>query len=388
MLTTYRADWVFTGVGEPIRNGVLIEAAGKVVECVAWQGHQVDVDLGQSLIIPGLVNAHTHLDLGALRGMLPPPARFTDWLVQVIAYRRQANAQEWTAAIEDGIKESVRHGTTWLGDISFNDQSLDPLNAAGLDGLVFRELIGMSHERVELALSLADDWVNEDTESDWRALSPHAPYTVSEPLLTLLHMHFHSTPMAMHVAETREELQLLNDKSGPFRDFLQNMGVWHPDQLFASIDDVLNLLNDLDQAYIIHGNYLTREQWQRFNTSTTVVYCPRTHAYFGHEPHPYLQMLDDGVNVALGTDSLASNPDLSILNECRFLWQRDRAKLDGPALMAMATNNGQTSLLPKESASLVVVPHDASSTNPWELLWKGPAPPSGVYIQGKQVHPA
>lgn len=384
MPTTYRADWVFTGVGEPIRNGVLIEEAGKVVECVPWQGHQVDVELGQSLIIPGLVNAHTHLDLGALRGKLAPPARFTDWLMQVIAYRRQAHLQEWTNAVDEGIKESLQHGTTWLGDISFNGQSLDAFSAAGLEGLVFRELIGMSHERVELALSLADDWVNDDIDADRRGLSPHAPYTVSEPLLTMLHSNFHSTPMAMHVAETREELQLINEKAGPFRDFLQNMGVWHPDQLFGSIDDVLNLLNDLDQAYIIHGNYLVREQWQRFNTSTTVVYCPRTHAYFGHENHPYLQMLDDGVNVALGTDSLASNPDLSILNECRFLWKRDRAKLDGPTLMMMATNNGQTSLFPKETASFVVVPNDGNS-EPWEMLWNGSALPSAVYIQGKLI---
>jgi aminodeoxyfutalosine deaminase len=386
MATTYRADWVFTGVGEPIRNGVLIENAGTIVKCVPWHGHQVDVDLGQSLIIPGLVNAHTHLDLGALRGKLPSPACFTDWLVQVIAYRRKANIQEWTTAVDEGIQESLRHGTIWLGDISFNGQSLDPMKSAGLVGLVFRELIGMSHERVELALSLVDNWVNEDKEVDSRGLSPHAPYTVSEPLLTLLHSHYHSTPMAMHVAETQEELQLLNEKAGPFKDFLQSMGVWHPDQLFDSIDDVLNLLNDLEQAYLIHGNYLAREQWQRFNTSTTVVYCPRTHAYFGHENHPYLLMLDDGVNVALGTDSLASNPDLSILNECRFLWQRDRAKLDGPTLMIMATNNGQTSLLPKDTASFVVLPHDESSPDPWELLWNGTAQPSAVYILGKLVH--
>lgn len=385
MPTTYRADWLFTGIGEPIKNGILSEEAGKIVECVPWHGHQVDVDLGQSLIIPGLVNAHTHLDLGALRGKLPPPACFTDWLVQVIAYRRQANVQEWTTAIDEGIKESLRHGTTWLGDISFNGQSLDGISVAGLEGLVFRELIGMSHERVELALSLADDWVYGDIDPLHRGLSPHAPYTVSEPLLTMLHSSFHSTPMAMHVAETREELQLLNEKSGPFRDFLQSLGVWHPDQLFGNIDDVLNLLNDFDQAYLIHGNYLVREQWQRFNTTTTVVYCPRTHAYFGHDPHPYLQMLHDGVNVALGTDSLGSNPDLSILNECRFLWQRDRTKLNGATLMTMATNNHQTSLLPKEQATLLVLPHDRNNGDPWELLWNGSAQPSAVYIRGKLI---
>jgi len=386
MPTTYRADWVFTGVGEPIKDGVLVEQDGMLVECAPWQHHKIDIDLGQSLIIPGLVNAHTHLDLGALRGKLPPPAQFTDWLVQVVAYRRKANVQEWTVAIDEGIKESLRHGTLWLGDISFNGQSLDVLNSSGLDCLVFRELIGMSHERVELALTLADDWINNDSEAECRGLSPHAPYTVSEPLLTLLHGQFHDIPMAMHVAETREELQLLNDKAGPFRDFLQSLGVWHPDQFFVSMDDVITLLSDLDHAYLIHGNYLTREQWQRLSPRTTVVYCPRTHAYFSHDPHPYLAMLADGVNVALGTDSLASNPDLSILNECRFLWQRDRAKLDGPTLMKLATHAGKTALGPKKPASFVVLPHDGQSSDPWELLWNGTAPPSAVNIRGKRAN--
>ncbi len=386
MPTTYRADWVFSGIGEPIKDGVLEVAQGKVVSVSPWNGQKINVELGQSLIIPGLVNAHTHLDLGALRGKLPPPAQFTDWLVSVIGYRRKANVQEWTAAIDEGILESLRHGTTWLGDISFNGQSLDALSSSGLECLVFRELIGMSQERVELALTLADDWVNDDTDADCRGLSPHAPYTVSEPLLNLLHTNFHDVPMAMHIAETREELQLLNDKAGPFRDFLQSLGVWYPDLLFGSIDDVINLLDDLDRAYLIHGNYLTREQWQRLSSTTTVVYCPRTHAYFGHERHPYLQMLRDGVPVALGTDSLASNPDLSILNEARFLWQRDRSELSGPLLMDLATDSAESPLLPECSADFVVIPHQTESHDPWELLWNGSAQPSAVYLSGQKVN--
>lgn len=383
MPTTFRADWLFTGVGNPIQNGVLVQEAGHILECCPWQGHQVDVDLGQSLIIPGMVNAHTHLDLGALRGKLPAPSSFTDWLLQVVAYRRQANMQEWAAAIDEGIRESLRHGTVWLGDISFNGQSLDALSQTSFTYLVFRELIGMSHQRVDLALELADEWINDDFEPAVKGLSPHAPYTVSEPLLNLLHTRFHDVPMAMHVAETREELQLLNEKSGPFRDFLQSLGVWNPDQFFDSIDDVINLLNDFEQAYLIHGNYLQRHQWQQLSPSTTVVYCPRTHAYFGHEPHPYVQMLADGVNVALGTDSLASNPDLSILNECRFLWHRDRSLLSGPTLLNLATHLGKTALRPHQTAHFVVIPHQNEAKDPWELLWSTTHAPSAVYLRGK-----
>lgn len=382
-MTTYRADWVFTGQGEPIKNGTLVEHNGKIVEIRAGKGDKPDVDLGNALIIPGLVNAHTHLDLGALRGQIPPPAHFTDWLQQVISYRRKSSIEEWEAAIRAGINESLREGTLVLGDISFNGQSYDELKTTQMQFLVFREVMGLSEERFNLAMDISNDWISDHPDVATAGLSPHAPYSVSQSLLTALLHRYPLVPVAMHVAESREELQLLSQLQGPFRDFLQNLGVWHPHQLFRSIDEVVSLLNEFVQSCLIHGNYLTREQWQRLSPSTTVVYCPRTHAYFGHEQHPYLQMLSDGVTVALGTDSLASNPDLSILNECRFLWKRDRSYLNGPTLMKLATHTGKTILAPKTPANFVVIPHENRDSDPWELLWAGASSPSAVYLRGK-----
>ena len=95
------------------------------------------------------------------------------------------------------------------------------------------------------------------------------------------------------------------------------------------MDELLQSLRQFKFLTLVHANYLTTEQWQWLNPPLTVVYCPRTHAYFGHDPHPYLEMHADGVQVCLGTDSLASNPDLSILEEARFLWRRDQGKLTG-----------------------------------------------------------
>ena len=382
-MTTYRADWVFTGRGEPIRNGVLRIDRSVIVEIKEWSNDQIDVDLGQSHLIPGLVNAHTHLDLGALRGRLAPPSAFNDWLLQVIDYRRKANDTEWTAAIEAGLQESRRHGTIWLGDISCNGKSLESFQRQQMDGLVFLELIGMKEERVDLAMSLAANWMQDDING--KGLSPHAPYSVSEMLMNELHTVFHAVPMAMHLAETREELQLIQERTGPFREFLQQLGVWQPELLYDSIDDAINLLNDFDRAFLIHGNYLEREQWQRLAPAMTVVYCPRTHAYFGHVQHPYLNMLADGVSVALGTDSLASNPDLSILNECRFLWQRDRGQLTGPMLMNLATNQGATALALGKPAHFVVVPAIGDEL-PWEQLWGGTSVPTAVYLAGNNLN--
>lgn len=385
MPTAYRADWVFTGVGEPIKNGVLVEQAGQILECVPWQGHQIDVDLGQSLVIPGLVNRHVHLDLGGLCGQLPAPKSFTDWLMQVINYRRTSDPVQWDAAIEEGVRESLRAGTLYLSDISVDGRSEAALNNADLSSEICLELIGLSPERAEQAVKKAADWVDSLEVFPLHALSPHAPYTVSHQMLLGLLEIAPDVGISMHVAETREELQLLKDSNGPFKDFLQTLGVWHPENLVGSIDELLEMLDGFDQVNLIHGNYLSQDQWRSLRANFKVVYCPRTHAYFGHEPHPYLQMLADGVNVALGTDSLASNPDLSIINEARFLWQRDRSQLTGPVLLGLATDSAESLLMPHYQADFLVLPQGGESTDPWELLWNGTAQPSAVYTQGKNA---
>jgi len=387
MPTTYRADWVFTGIGEPIKDGVLEVAQGKVVSVSPWNGQKIDVELGQSLLIPGLVNRHVHLDLGGLRGKLPAPKTFTAWLMQVIAYRRTSDPIHWDVAIQNGIRESVRSGTVYLSDISVDGRSETALREYGLNAEVCLELIGLAPERTLQALERATTWITSLEAGPLHALSPHAPYTVSYQMLLGLLEIAPDVSISMHVAETREELQLFKDDSGPFRDFLESMGAWHPENLFGSIDELLEMLQGFDEVNLVHGNYLTQDQWRGLDAQCRIVYCPRTHAYFGHERHPYLQMLRDGVQVALGTDSLASNPDLSILNEARFLWKRDRSQLTGPLLMDLATDSGESPLLPECFADFVVIPHQTDSPDPWELLWNGTAQPSAVYIQGKQVHP-
>jgi len=385
MATTYRADWVFTGNGEPIRNGVLVVAGEEVVEIMPWNGHRVDVDLGQSLLIPGLVNRHVHLDLGGLRGKLSAPKSFPDWLMQVIDFRRSSNPSEWESAIEQGVRESIQAGIVFLSDISVDGKSEQSLRSADLCAEVCLELIGLSSERAKQALEQACSWVTSIDPQPIHALSPHAPYTVSHQLLEGLLDLTPDVSISMHVAETREEIQLLNSDNGPFKEFLQNMGVWHPENLVGSIDELLEFLSGFDEVNLIHGNYLTQDQWRGLEENFRVVYCPRTHAYFGHEPHPYLQMLADGVPLALGTDSLASNPDLSILNEARFLWQRDRAHLTGQHLLTLATDSGESVLLPLGRADFIVIPHDNADSDPWELLWNGTAQPSAIYIQGKVI---
>jgi cytosine/adenosine deaminase-related metal-dependent hydrolase len=169
-------------------------------------------------------------------------------------------------------------------------------------------------------------------------------------------------PVAVHLAETAAEQELLVLRRGPFVPFLQDLDAWAPDGLAEDIGHVLRLLNGRSPTLLVHCNFLPPDDPIPANAS--VVYCPRTHAAFGHPPHPFREFVKRGIRVALGTDSLASNPDLDILAEMRFLHAR-HPDVSGDVVLRMGTLSGaealgwgdQTgSLTPGKSADLVVVP--------------------------------
>src|SRR5262249_13937669 len=151
----------------------------------------------------------------------------------------------------------------------------------------------------------------------------------------------HSLALATHLAESRAELELLQQRRGPFVDFLADLGVWDSEGLVDGPSQILELNGSIENALFIHGNYLNADC--PFPKGATVIYCPGTHAAFGHEPHPFRSLIQRGVRVALGTDSLASNSDLNVFEEVRFLHQRF-PDLPGGLLLRMATLNGAEAL--------------------------------------------
>jgi cytosine/adenosine deaminase-related metal-dependent hydrolase len=196
--------------------------------------------------------------------------------------------------------------------------------------------------------------------------------------------------VAVHLAESAAELELLGHYRGPFVPFLRDLGVWDPEGLAEDPDHVLRLCNGLVPVLVAHGNYLRPDAPIPANAS--VVYCPRTHAAFGHPPHPFRQLLARGVRVALGTDSLASNPDLDLLAEARFVHQRHpdfpsadllrMATLAGAEALGWADEAG--SLEAGKSADLVVVPLPAGdAADPHRLLLESDRPVSRVLYRGR-----
>jgi cytosine/adenosine deaminase-related metal-dependent hydrolase len=391
---TVTARWVFPVSGPPLERGS-VTIAGATIQAVQPHGtRSADVDLGNVALLPGLVNAHTHLDLSGMRGLAPPSPDFTGWLRRVIAHRRGRSPEQIRDDVRSGLAESLRFGTTLLGDVSGDGGSWEMLAEAPVRAVVFREFLGLPADRASGAWERLDRWLASRTATPTcrPGVSPHAPYSVRSSLFFAASTS--AVPVAVHLAETAAEQELLIHRRGPFVPFLRELDVWAPDGLAEDTDHVLRLLHGTWPTLLVHGNYLSPDATIPRNAS--VVYCPRTHAAFGHPPHPFREFLARGVRVALGTDSLASNPDLDLLAEARFL-HHCYLDVPGSVLLRLATLAGAEalgwadetgSLDPGKSADVAVVAlPDEDAADPHLLVLASARPVRAVLCRGRWLHP-
>lgn len=388
---TLTAQWILPVDGPPLPNGHLTIQSGRIVALEPDHRRPATFDFGQAAILPGLVNAHTHLDLSGLGGQVPPGPDFTGWLSRVIQHRREQTPAQMESSIARGLAEAIRFGTTLIGDIAGLGQSWATLSSAPIRAVVFHELLGLSRPRAAQAWAQACAWIGSHraTATCRPGLSPHAPYSVRASL-------FHAAarlataqqvPLAIHLAESRAELELLEHHSGPFRPFLERLGVWDPTGLVRDPKEMVTLPEAGARVIFAHGNYLDVPAPR---SGATLVYCPRTHAAFDHEPYPLERLQARGWQIALGTDSLASNPDLDVLAEARHV-RHAFPHLQGAAILQMATLAGAQalgwatetgSLTPGKSADLVVVPLPSGEGDPYERLLRTTLPVTHVACQG------
>jgi aminodeoxyfutalosine deaminase len=377
---TLTARYVFPVDAAPLARGVVTIAGDKIAAVEPHGTRMADVDLGNAAILPGLVNAHTHLDLTGLRGQCPPTPDFTQWLRGVIAHRRRQTPEQIITDIQSGVAECMAAGTTLVGDIAVGGASWDILTAKPLRSVVFHEVLGLAEERALQAEEAVSQWLKAHsvTSTCRPGISPHAPYSVRESLLVTAASlaQNHHIALAIHLAESLAEIELLHHHRGPFIDFLKELGVWDKGGLIESAKRVMQIIYIRAKPRLfVHCNCLAPSA--RIPRGSTVVYCPRTHAAFGHPPHPFRAFLQRGVRIALGTDSLASNPDLDVLAEMRFLHER-HLDFPGESLLRMGTLSGAEalgwadetgSLTPGKSADLVVVPLSNDEGDPHHLLF-------------------
>jgi aminodeoxyfutalosine deaminase len=409
---TVQARFVYPVEGPPIENGCLTIEEGRI----AWVGRSLerpsDLDLGNVAIVPGFVNAHTHLELAPLSGKIEldrDNENEVSWLRHVVEQRRSGTEQALVAVAAQNVRASIDAGTTFLADITTAGLSWRPVAEAPTRAVVFAELIGLQRDRGLHTSDMAWRWLgsirpeNQVAACARPGLSPHAPYSTAG---WLYHKAVASRmPLSTHLAEMPEELRLLRDRDGPLRGFLEELGAWDDDwePIGPRPADYVRKgeLRNADWL-IAHGTYLEPDDFWQLRPEAApeghrvaVAFCPRTHARFGHAPHPYRALLERGAIVCIGTDSMASSESLSILDELRFLHRRDES-LSGALLLTMATLFGAWalraetttgSIKPGKSADLAIVTlPDRDEEDPFALLLESDLPVVGTVFEGDFVN--
>jgi cytosine/adenosine deaminase-related metal-dependent hydrolase len=325
----YHASWIVPVSDPPMRDAWIAVDSGRVAALSRRRptDGSREVDLGDVVVLPGLVNAHTHLELSYLREEIPPASQFVSWVQHVIQTRRRhpdPSAPEILDAIDRAIAESIAYGTAIVGDISNTLVTFDPLTKSDLAAVVFYELIRFKTDDpqgvVEKARADLDALV--PTQRVRASLAAHAPYSVAPLVLRAIRKDVERDPFmpcSIHLSESVEEMEFIRGGGGPWRALLEQLGSWDPAWAAPGGTPVefLDAAGFLDARVLaVHGVQMTRSDLNRLAAlGTTVVACPRSNGHTGAGAPPLVDFYASGAPVAVGTDSLASAPDLNVFAE-------------------------------------------------------------------------
>jgi cytosine/adenosine deaminase-related metal-dependent hydrolase len=351
--------------------------------------------LGSVAILPGLVNAHTHLELSWLRGRVPPANRFTDWVKTLVAIRRgteQLVTPEIVVPIHEAIRELRAFGTVAVGDVSNSLAAVEPMQQANLTGVVFHELLGFKERDGTLIDASRDRRAAAARHGIRISLAPHAPYSTSVELFRAIREAVNASTcpiMSVHLGESAEEVELLEKGSGPWRGMLEAIGVWRDDWAIPSCGPVqfLERHGVIDaNTLVVHGVQFDDAALARLRAlKATVVTCPRSNQWVGVGYPPIDRFYRAGVKVAVGTDSLASVEDLNVFSELKTMrWLApdvpartllESATLVGARALGLDTELG--SIAPGKCDQLIAVQVPDAITDVEEYLVSG-IPPNQI----------
>ena len=405
------AAWVAPMSDAAIRDGgVVVEngrvlAVGDATTLAALHPDAERIDFGAAVILPGLVNPHTHLELSGCEAGDSPGGTFGQWILslprRIGVHSGKTNEQLLIPATARGIEQCLHFGVTTIGDISQQMHLTRPvLRDARIRCVSYGEVIGLAKNRTryQTLLPRATDR-SLQTDRLRIGLTPHAPYTVDLPgyreCIELARAN--DLPLATHLAETTAEQEFLEHHQGEFRQVWELIGHWQdgvetfrgsPIRFAESIG-----LLDYERALLAHVNYCDEDELSILSRGrASVVYCPRTHRYFGHPPHRWREMLAAGINVAVGTDSCASSPDLNLVDDLRLLHEiAPEFPID--QLWRMATVNAAQAigmesgrLEPGQPADMALF--DVSTNEPLAEILESDRRPREVWIAGERITPS
>ncbi len=397
-MTVFRAAWICPIDAAPIANGWVAVEAGRIV---ALGGPEIPEPKAQSLqfrnlgsvvLMPGLVNAHIHLELSWLRGRVPPAATFIHWIAQLFAQRRTPERVDdpgVLAAVDAAIIELRASGTVAVGDISNSLAPVQALANSGLGGLVFHELIGFKERDGRLIDQSRPARDTARGAGTGVTIAPHAPYSVSAELFQAIRQSVDASDLpitSVHLGESPEEVEMLARGTGPWPAILKAVGAWRDDWTPPAAGPVeyLDRLGMIDaRTLVVHGVQFGEASLALLaERGATLVTCPRSNQWVGVGAPPIERFYRSGVAVAVGTDSLASVDDLNLFSELKAMrWLAPgvppRELLKSATLVgarALGIEQDLGSLTPGKRAAMIAVRLDGPVADIEEYLVSGIAP--------------
>ena len=354
-----RAELVIPDSRTVIKNGAVFFRQSEVEKVDAWKNISAScptdnvLDLGSAVVLPGWVNAHTHLELTNLQGVVQRKRSFIDWIWQIATAKERQQTNWILKSIQDGLEMSWQAGTTTLGNIHQSLDGLQILKSSPLRTTVFYETLGFNTELETTYENRLERLIQKSlpaTKLYQPAVTPHAPYSTrpARYLHSLAIAERHDLHLSTHISETQAEIEFLQSGRGDFAQLLGKFNIpyqdWQPPKI-TPIEYLAQLGILKVQPQLVHCNYLSDEDIDYIvNTGSSVVFCPRSHQYFFHKKHPLEKLIRAGIGIAVGTDSLASNWSLDMRDELRSLLEFESNHLSGEYILDMLTINGAKSL--------------------------------------------
>jgi cytosine/adenosine deaminase-related metal-dependent hydrolase len=351
-----RARAVVTMDGPPIGNGAVAISGKEILDVgkfdeIKTRNSGPVIDLGESALLPGLINAHCHLDYTCLRGRIPRQQSFADWIRAINAEKSKLAAHDYVASIKKGFEEAKTFGTTTIANLTAFPQLIRDLSNSPIRTYWFAELIDVRSGNG--ANQLVDSALESLKSVENRGLAPHALYTASKNLYQRCQRADPNFLRTTHLAESREEMEMFRNRSGPLYEFMKSIGrpmddCGHDTPLmhFMRATAFSKPLRSNNDWLVAHLNELSESDFgllEKIETRFHVVHSPRSHQYFGHSRFPFSRLKGIGFNICLGTDSLASNEDLSLFAEMRA-FQRNEPKSSPEQIFKMVTVNAALAL--------------------------------------------
>ncbi len=389
----YTARYLVSGNAPPVEAGAFFAHAGKIAaigtltELKTSYPHVKVVDFDDALMVPLLVNAHTHLELTDFPqwtsecGGAESPENFVDWILHLISVKRKLKIEQFAPSLQHGIEQSIAAGTGAVGDILAYHPARSGYGDSSLLGNLYLETLGQDPAMVsKLKAGLAEALEDKGCGAVKLGVSPHSPYTLSANYLrdTYLYCRQHNLRCTTHLAEAVEEVEFVEKGSGDFaRRFYPYIG-WEGYITTGSGLRPVEYLRQqgglFPQNLLVHGVQLNDAEIDTLAAEKmSLVLCPRSNATLKVGKAPAKKLLDAGVRLALGTDSLASCDSLSIWDEMAFAHKWFAGDLDAPTLFGLATSNGAKVLgvdgavgslaLGKDASFQVLQPQTAVAVN-------------------------